>query len=57
MLRLEALDATIARMRRLMDTGCWPSGVRMTYLEARTVEWNLEVALVERDTLRRELRP
>jgi uncharacterized protein YeaC (DUF1315 family) len=41
----EELEAeAIRRMLRILETGAWPSGLRLTPAERRTVEWNLELA-------------
>ena len=55
-LRLEGLEAAIARMRRILQAGRWPDGPALTYLDVRTVEWNLELAILDREKLRREIR-
>jgi hypothetical protein len=44
----EVLDRTIARMVRILDTGRWPSGLRLAPAERPLVEWNLELARRER---------
>ena len=49
----DKLDAAIARMAELLDTGRWPTGLRLTLEERRTVEWNLELAKRERAERRR----
>lgn len=44
----DVLDRTIARMIRILDTGRWPSGMRVAVAERPIIEWNLELARRER---------
>jgi hypothetical protein len=48
MTALEILEESIGRMRRILDTGAWPSGLPITSLERATLEWHLELARAER---------
>lgn len=38
------LDTTIARMRRILEAGRWPSGLELNAEDRRILEWNLEIS-------------
>ena len=52
----DVLTSTITRMQLILDTGRWPSGLRLSPAERPIVEWNVEIARRERDERRRAAR-